>query len=524
MKRILAPALVLLACTSALRAQATELVFVIDGSVSIVPPNFALQLEGIARAVENPLIMPHNGSVAVAVVQFSHTAQVEVPLTTLVSQAVADNVAATIRAIVQLNGSTNMTAGIDTAALILAGGNPAAQQVMCLSSDGFPNNPPNAVMAADNAIAGGVERIDTFGVVPADMAFLQSLVRNGGFFSVASFLEFRDAIGEKVAALLASLCPPVGSRKPGSALIFPVHRSGPQWFTILTVVNTNPNPATPTSFGGSTNVHIEYVNTTPSQIDPLCPTSCVVFDRIEHLTPNDVRSVLATCDNAFGGAGQEGYVVVTAQDPARFNVPWAFNWLLGSELVISASGVSYMLTPLALCSPLVPGAATDQNGNGYPDFDDIEYQALPDVLYVDSFIALLGSQLTLINFTGTSSDRNTIDLSVYNDDERPLSARVRFCCWFDRPLQLVSPLFSATFLAGVPNDPDELDVDCAGGTLETGWFSIDSVNVRTRWGTPVSDDGAIYGSITAGLATGIDGGKLVWNSLATQTNGAFSRL
>ena len=74
-----------------------------------------------------------------------------------------------------------------------------------------------------------------------------------------------------------------------------------------------------------------------------------------------------------------------------------------------------------------------------------------------------------------------------------------------------------------PNDPGELDLNCAGATLETGWFEIDSIAVRSVWGHRVANDGAVYGAVTSGARPGLDGGRLLWVSRRTQTNGAFSR-
>ena len=82
------------------------------------------------------------------------------------------------------------------------------------------------------------------------------------------------------------------SRTPGSVLVFPVHRSGPEWFTVLNVTNTATLPDGPLTFGGSTNAHFEYVNVTanPNTANPLnkfLPVGCTIFDRVEFLTPAD---------------------------------------------------------------------------------------------------------------------------------------------------------------------------------------------------------------------------------------------
>jgi hypothetical protein len=296
-----------------------------------------------------------------------------------------------------------------------------------------------------------------------------------------------DAVPDAGAAFLFSLVPVAatgpGGRHPGSVGVFTVHRSGAQpedggtFFTILSVTNTATDPATPADPGGSTNVRYEYVNVVPDPADPFVPLACSTFDRVEFLTPADTLSVLTSCHNATAPGGQQGYVVVSAEDPSLFGTPWSHNHLVGSELVVTGSGGMYSLNMVSLPSPVADGDPTDlpdvagNPPNGRLDFNGVEYAALPDELLIDSFVALAGSQLALLNLTGGAKAVNTVKLTVWNDDEFPLSATRAFACWFDQPLVAVSPLFSEGFLANnTPNDPQELDVNCDGlGDFETGW-------------------------------------------------------
>lgn len=322
-----------------------------------------------------------------------------------------------------------------------------------------------------------------------------------------------------VGSLLASNAFADG-RKAGSVLIFPVHRSGTA-FTVLSVTNTNLTPQTRISFGGSTNVHYQYVNVVPNPANAFRPLACVIFDRVEFLTPADTLSVMTTCHNATAGT-QEGYVVVDAEDPALFRTPWSHNDLIGSELVVNASGTVYSTEAIPFSSPVSAGNETDLNQNRRMEFDGLEYERVPEQLYIDSFIALAESRLSLLNLTGAEFDVNTIYLSVWNDNEFPLSATIDFNCWFDQPLVRVSPLFSDDFLGRTPQDPRELDLTCDGrGDLETGWAIIDSIGVRNPGGLVISPDGAVLGSITAGTTQTIDDGRLLWESRALQANGSF---
>jgi hypothetical protein len=325
--------------------------------------------------------------------------------------------------------------------------------------------------------------------------------------------------------LLGAVAPDLaaGGRNPGSLLIYPVHRSGASLFTIVCVTNTNTAPQTPFSFGGSTTVHYQYFNVIPNPANKFQPLNCVDFDRREFLTPADTLCVLTGCHNAVAPGGQEGYLVVNAENPAAFRQAWSWNFLIGSEIVINASGAIYSVNAIPFVSPLQTGTATDVNQNTRYDLDGIEYEQAPEFLYIDSYVALVESQLAMVNLTGDARDLNTLFFSIWNDNEFPLSASLVFNCWFDCPLSSVSPAFDEGFLAGLAaNDPSELDIDCDGlGDLETGWAIIDSIDVSTGGGLAVSPDGAVVGSITAGGPTLLGAGHLLWESFTKQANGTI---
>jgi hypothetical protein len=357
-------------------------------------------------------------------------------------------------------------------------------------------------------------------------------------------LELTDAsgCGSATACLTLTVIGGGGgtvARHPGSVGLFPVHRSGfggghvtagggAVFFTIVSVTNTNTQPTTPQGFGGATNVHYEYVNVTPNTANPFLPLACNGFDRVEYFTPADTLSVLTSCHNAVAPSGQQGYLVVSAQDPSQFDVNWSHNHLIGSEIVINGSGGMYQVAMVSVPSPLADKAPTDlgvggAGGDGQLDFDGAEYAALPEQVYIDTFVALAESRLALLNLTGGLSARNTLKISAWNDNEFPLSATRTFACWFDEPLQVVSPLFTNSFLAqNTPDDPDELDLDCNHtGDIETAWARIDSIDVSFPFGGQIAADGVVLGAVTAGPNSLIDGGTLLWESQATQDNGSF---
>jgi hypothetical protein len=321
--------------------------------------------------------------------------------------------------------------------------------------------------------------------------------------------------------ILGTLAPAASAngRNPGSLLIYPVQRSGGGLFTILCVTNTNRTPQTPISFGGSTNVQYLYFNTTPNPANPFQSLACTEFNRREFLTPADTLCVLTTCHNAVTANGQQGYAVVVAEDPSQFQVAWSHNFLVGSEIVINASGSTYSINAIPFSSPVAQGLATDLNANGQFDLDGAEYEGVPETLIIDSFIGVAAAQLALVNLTGNGLDLNTVFFSVWNDNEFPLSATLSFNCWFDLPLFLVAPLFGQGFLVTIPNDPNELDLNCDGvGDLETGWAVIDSIGVRSPGGNLVDADGAMVGAITAGF---LPGGRLLWEDPNLQLNGSI---
>ncbi len=325
-------------------------------------------------------------------------------------------------------------------------------------------------------------------------------------------------------AVCAALAPAAlaDGRNPGSVLVFPVARSG-GFLTIVAVTNTNLTPETPVSLGGSTNLHYEYANAIQDPTNVFCPSDCIIIDRVEFLTPADTFSVMTACHNAVNPLGDQGYLVVSAENPTLFDTPWSHNYLIGSEVVFNQGGGMYSINALPFNAVAAAGAATDADNDGQLDFDGVEYEGIADELYIDSFIAVLNSRLTLINLTGGPHAKNTVLFRIWNDNEFPLSATLTFKCWFDQALSAVSPVFGAGYLAAnTPDDPAELDLNCDGnGTIETGWAVIDSLLVQTLGGSVIDTDGAMLGAITAGFNPQLDGGKLLWESTDLQFNGQF---
>ena len=322
-----------------------------------------------------------------------------------------------------------------------------------------------------------------------------------------------------LAVTLSASLASAGVHKPGSALLFPIQHDGEARMTIVSVTNTNTTPQTPNSFGGSTRVHYEYLTTTPTPGQPLKPSHCVVNNRYEFLTPADTLSVRVKCHNPVD-LNQGGYMVASAVSPTGGT--WSHNYLAGSMLVLYPSGASYTMNAIPFKAMTGEGYPTDLNGNARLDFDGREYEGISDQLFIDSFVAAGQQNLTLLSLTGRSSDLHRVGLSIWNDNEFPLSTTLEFKCWFNQPLARLSSLFTDTFLKhATPDDPGELDYRCNGvGLLETGWVRIDSLGVTTVGGFPVDSDGALAGALTSNRASTFTIGRALWGSDARQFNGS----
>lgn len=341
-----------------------------------------------------------------------------------------------------------------------------------------------------------------------------------------------------VAALVAASLAPAAAasgRKPGSALVYPIQITDPAgFFTIVSVTNTNLAPETPTTNGGGTNVHFEYVNVTYPAVlpapNPLIPETCAIHNVVTYLTPADTLAVLTACHNPFFN---RGYLVISAENPDLFDTAWKHDYLIGSEFVANPAGGAYYLNaiPFNADPARADHAATDADGDKQLDFNTTEYEQVPDTLYADSVIAELYPALTLINLTGGVSARNSVHLDVWNDNEVQTSVDFVMGCWFEQNLVALSLWFHPAWLAlnTTGDDPTELDLNCNGlEDASTLWFRIDSTRVATSGGTTISNDGALLGAITgggpppsAGIFHTLSSGKLLWESVATQDNGVF---
>lgn len=90
-----------------------DIIFLVDGSGSVSPPAFELQIDAIRACLCGPgAPLPADGSVAVGIVQFSDFARMEMPLTVLEDRAAADAFCAQLDLIDQISSNTRILPGL----------------------------------------------------------------------------------------------------------------------------------------------------------------------------------------------------------------------------------------------------------------------------------------------------------------------------------------------------------------------------------------------------------------------------
>jgi uncharacterized protein YegL len=230
----------------------TQLVIILDGSGSISNQDFKTMIEGIARNLEDPGVVPRNGTVEFGLVQFSSNlrdqrlgvegAAVEVPMTVITETSVT-TVVQRVRSIVQAGGFTPLVSGIQLATKMVTqeAARTGATQIFNVITDGNPNLPGGreqakqaALQARDEAVAAGVDQVDAEGIGDAlteqdfvnfllQLAWPQPgvLVQNGqfppkgknGFVIMArTFADLERALRQKLVFILNQ--PPVADPGP----------------------------------------------------------------------------------------------------------------------------------------------------------------------------------------------------------------------------------------------------------------------------------------------------------------------
>ncbi len=192
---------------SSVLAASVEIGFVIDGSGSVSGPDFELQKDAYVNIFSNNFATNFlSGSVDTLFAsfwQFSSSTIEEVSWTTITNDMEALAFANLIDAnTIQSGGGTDTAGAINTVAnSILTNGIDADNEVIDLSSDGIPNSQSDALIAATNALANGIQVNTLFvGTIPAGQANLAAIAAAGGgtAFVANNFAQYEAALIEKL--------------------------------------------------------------------------------------------------------------------------------------------------------------------------------------------------------------------------------------------------------------------------------------------------------------------------------------
>lgn len=216
-----------------------DLFLIVDGSNSITPENYTLQLTGYADAIADSTVVPQNGNVSICVIMFGYWppkyTNLTIPHTTITNQTVADALADKIRSMPQPQDHTPMADAFTLANRTLTGyiesgiTSPDVRQIIDIATDGRPNKvrgisgkpyqkAVNATYEArDDAIFKGYfDEVNVLGVdviddevnppaQPYNRDFLVKLnysltpANHSGFYMEATdWEEFSEAIKEKI--------------------------------------------------------------------------------------------------------------------------------------------------------------------------------------------------------------------------------------------------------------------------------------------------------------------------------------
>lgn len=208
LKRIKLSILIFTSLIYSIYAQAkTDLVFIVDGSGSINASDWNIQRQGIIAALQDPLVLPRDGSISVTVIQFASSASVMFPYTLIDSEADAQNAISTVQSMRQFRGSTGPGNGINTATSHLIANNAIESdfQSYCMSTDGNRNTGATLATSVATAKASSfvadrysviaIEDPPFFLAADANANYGPHVFGDGAVFVVNSFTEFAGFVG-----------------------------------------------------------------------------------------------------------------------------------------------------------------------------------------------------------------------------------------------------------------------------------------------------------------------------------------
>lgn len=243
---------------------------------------------------------------------------------------------------------------------------------------------------------------------------------------------------------------------PGSLLVFHEFDNRPGAFTALTLTNVNPS--------AGVRVRIEFRSA----------PSCQRFDTTVTLTPADT---LTFWTGALNPNSERGFVVAYAVDD--LDRAAVFNHLVGQCLWIDGVTAREAGANAVTFEGIGNGSLTDLNGNGLPDFDQMEYSAAPRALQFPRFLGQrsgIQTDLVLVDLFGGPSPLIAEFLTL-NDNEEIFSNAYTFDCWTRVPLLDVSFFFDNNFLKATNHAPNEI---FGAPDQEAGWFTVRGVDFNTQ--------------------------------------------
>jgi hypothetical protein len=171
-----------------------QLGLAIDGSGSISASDFALQ----ANAYSNELaaLLPLDGSVAIEVVQFASTNQLEFALAPITAANIG-SLQAALTGMVQLGSNTAIGNAIALLTTDIIGSGLGGTGVIDVSTDGQNNTGVDPTTASLAAVAAGISRVNCVGIGgAADCSFIAGT--NAFSLNAANFTDFADALRQKL--------------------------------------------------------------------------------------------------------------------------------------------------------------------------------------------------------------------------------------------------------------------------------------------------------------------------------------
>jgi hypothetical protein len=247
---------------------------------------------------------------------------------------------------------------------------------------------------------------------------------------------------------------------PGSVLVFPLVDSTDGHQTLISVTNTNSNQSICSDgyAGGDVVLIYRYVN----------GESCGYSGLYEFLAPGETRTVLV---KRHFPEFTKGYLVVTALAPDSPHYMLNFDYLVGRAVVLGPdreTAYSYNATPFRALwadSNDCWREEADHNNNGKMDFDEVEYDGMPESIFAPSFMEEVKFDSRLVLMSTVRSGPAAVNITIRNNQGDTFSKSITLYCWRSGTLsQLLGPV-----AANLGGDSTELPFN-----VETGSFEMTS--------------------------------------------------